>query len=527
MRRSIVCLLLLALLTGLVPAGAAGPAGTISVYFYDETTQSYGPLTQTDQVALTLDGAPLVPEDVPALIQYPAGQNGRTLVPVRLIAERLGATVTFVPDTRQVLLLGEGSTIVLTLGSSSALVNGQVVELPGGVPAGVVKWEGKESTMVPLRFVSEQLGATVDWDNDTFTAAIGSPFPSVPEPTPTPTPTPEPTYTPAPEPSPTPPSEDLREDWGYVEGLYIDDEARLVTIATDHVPEYRVLDLGDRVAVDLLGAVLLEGDAGSLPLPVDSQLLAGVRYYQHENDLGYGYEHTLRVVLDLKKGVTYAKNVTVEAGDREVRITLSPAGEKPPVVTPPIDPAKYTIVLDAGHDGKTLGAVYPDKSGTMIYEKDLTMSMVWKLQALLLERGYNVVLTRDGETAGNLYERSELANAVGADLFVSIHCNSAPTVPTFQGLYVYHHPGSTRGKTFAQYVQEAACASSGAIDRGINSADFVVLRETTMPAILVETGFMTNLDEIELLCDEVYQQRLMEGVAEGITRYLNSLEQNI
>ncbi|UQT47272.1 copper amine oxidase N-terminal domain-containing protein [Flavonifractor plautii] len=110
-------------------------------------------------------------------MQYPVGQNGRTLVPVRLIAERLGASVTWVPETRQVILLREESTIVLTLGSATALVNGQAMELPGGVPAGVVKWEGRESTMVPLRFVSEQLGATVDWDNDTFTAILTSPAP--------------------------------------------------------------------------------------------------------------------------------------------------------------------------------------------------------------------------------------------------------------------------------------------------------------------------------------------------------------
>ncbi|MFQ7854719.1 MAG: copper amine oxidase N-terminal domain-containing protein [Flavonifractor plautii] len=81
------------------------------------------------------------------------------------------------PETRQVILLREESTIVLTLGSATALVNGQAMELPGGVPAGVVKWEGRESTMVPLRFVSEQLGATVDWDNDTFTAILTSPAP--------------------------------------------------------------------------------------------------------------------------------------------------------------------------------------------------------------------------------------------------------------------------------------------------------------------------------------------------------------
>ena len=149
------------LLSLLVPAAqAAGAAGGIDVYFYEEAAGAYGALTQTDLVTLTLDGAPLAPDGVPALVQY-LGSDGRTLVPVRLIAEKLGAAVTWVPDTRQVLILESGRNIVLTLGSSTALVNGQTVELPGGVPAGVVKWDGLESTMVPLRFVSEQLGATV------------------------------------------------------------------------------------------------------------------------------------------------------------------------------------------------------------------------------------------------------------------------------------------------------------------------------------------------------------------------------
>ena len=152
MRRVLSFLFLLCLLTGLAAARAAGPAGTLSVRFYDESAGCYGALTDTDRVNLTLDGTALYPLDVPALVQYPAGQNGRTLVPVRLIAESLGASVTWVPDTRQVILQKGESTIVLTLGSATALVNGQEILLPDGIPAGVVKWEGKESTMVPLRF---------------------------------------------------------------------------------------------------------------------------------------------------------------------------------------------------------------------------------------------------------------------------------------------------------------------------------------------------------------------------------------
>ena len=516
MKKAISLLLMIALLIGMVPAAAAGSAGTLSVYFYDEASGRYGELVQTDRVNMTLDGVALIPEDVPALVQYPEGKNGRTLVPVRLIAEALGATVTWVPETRQAILMREGSTIVLTLGSATALVNGQSVELPDGVPAGVVKCDGKESTMVPLRFVSEQLGAEVAWDGATFTAIITSP--AAPEPTPTPPPTPTPTPDPTPTPTPVPPA---HADKGAVTDISFSASAQVVTITTDHTPEYRVIDLGDRVVIDVLGAVCPEAVEDTVTISTNSEVISAVRYLQHDDDLGYSYPHSLRVVLDLKSGATYAENVSVSAGQNAIRVTLT-APEEPETPDYDLDPNKYTIVVDPGHDGTTLGAVYPDASGTKIYEKDLTLSISNKLKTELEKAGYNVVMTRTGETAGNLYERSELANSVNADLFISIHINASGTVPTFQGLYTYYHPSSTRSKKFAQAVQSAVCSTSGAIDRGIASADFVVLRETNMAAVLVECGFMSNVEELERLKTDAYQQKLAEGITQGVTDYLNT-----
>lgn len=516
MKKFCLALVLTALLCALLPAAlAAGGEGQVS--FYDEAAGRYLEPVRTDLVALTLDGEPLEPQGAPALVQY-LGQDGRTLVPVRTVAEALGATVVWVPENRQVLLLRGEQTIVLTLGSASAAVDGVTLDLPGGVPAGVVKWEGKESTMVPLRFVSEQLGAQVEWDNDTFTAHIATV--QDPEPDPDPAPTPIPT--------PTPPVS--LEDQGFVTNIIIDRKSQSVSIYTDHLPEYRVTDFGDRVVVDLLGTVLASGNPELITLPVESSLISTVRYSQHGGDLDYGYPHTVRVVLDLKEGVSYQRNISVTAGSGGVRLTASgePAPELPeepdqPGFTPtiPLDPDKLTIVVDPGHGGARPGAVYPNAEGVDIIERDLTLAISLKLRDRLLEAGYNVVMTRETDIDVDLYERAEIANAVNADLFVSVHCNASGTVPTYQGIYTYYFPDSKRGEKLARTIQPPLCALTGAIDRGVSKANFVVLRETEMCAVLVETGFMSNVEELTRLCDPEYQEKVAWGIAEGVIQYLN------
>ena len=109
-----------------------------------------------------------------------------------------------------------------------------------------------------------------------------------------------------------------------------------------------------------------------------------------------------------------------------------------------------------------------------------------------------------------------------ADIFVSIHANAFDD-PSVNGLITYYHPSSGRGKRLAQAIQTPACQATGAKNRNIASADFVVLRETDMCAVLVETGFMTNHDELMKLNTSSYQDKLAQGIAQGIINYLNTL----
>jgi len=186
--------------------------------------------------------------------------------------------------------------------------------------------------------------------------------------------------------------------------------------------------------------------------------------------------------------------------------------------TPPKDPGRYTVAIDPGHGGTQSGAAY---EGVM--EKSINLAVARLLRDRLESLGYRVVMTMDADRTLGLYERCAIANANRADIFISLHSNASDTSSTFQGIFTYHYPGSGRGAALAQAIQTPVCQVTGAIDRGILAENFVVVRETDMPAALVEMGFMSTHAELMRLIDPDYQRKLAWGVAEGAVRYLNAL----
>ena len=488
--KRIFCLIPLFILSCiLLSCGAFAAQQPFQLLLYDMNASRYVNQTVTP-ASISLDGAPLDSDLPPFLYQ------SRTMAPVRLLAEYFHASVEWVEASRQVHIQTDSQNIVLTIGSPTALVNGQSVLLPDGVSAVMASYQGVYRTMVPLRFVSEYLGAEVGWDSETYTATITSPVQPA-----------EPAF--------------------QVTDIRLDDDACSVFLAIQGTPEFLLQDFGDRAVIDLPGGALASGLPASLSASND--LFSAVRYSDH-SDLYEGYATTLRVVLDLREGVS-CDQVSVTSTDGGLLIQAQPA-EKPeepddssdangdaslPPLTTPVEPASVTIVLDAGHGGSAVGAVYED-----IYEKDIKLAVTLKLARLLRDCGYQVVLTRTDDRDVGLYERADIANALPADIFVSLHSNAAPTVPEYTGIYTYHYPGSRRGSLLAQHIQQGVIQSTGAIDRGTRSADFVVLRETDMAAVLVEMGFMTNHGELMQLMEDSYRDRLAHGIAEGIICYLNS-----
>lgn len=175
------------------------------------------------------------------------------------------------------------------------------------------------------------------------------------------------------------------------------------------------------------------------------------------------------------------------------------------------------IVIDAGHGPDTAGKRTPDGS---LREYQFNSVVALLVGALLLDyEGVDILYTHTDSRDVPLTERTNKANAWGADLYVSIHANangnggwdSANGIETY--VYTTRPPAAV---ALAMAVQRQLIRRTGLYDRGVRSADFHVIRESHMTAILVECGFMTNKAEAELLKQDGYRQACAAGIAAGI-----------
>lgn len=176
------------------------------------------------------------------------------------------------------------------------------------------------------------------------------------------------------------------------------------------------------------------------------------------------------------------------------------------------------IVIDPGHGGPDVGAT---RNG--VYEKDIVLSVSKQLGRILQQMGYAVIYTRTEDIDLDLEPRVQIAENAKASAFVSVHVNSlSASASQVNGVETYHAPGASLGKSLAEFVHEQIIASTGATDRGVRSAKFHVIAKTSMPAILVETGFITNPSESAKLVNSAYQERLAEAIARGMDQFLKS-----
>lgn len=181
----------------------------------------------------------------------------------------------------------------------------------------------------------------------------------------------------------------------------------------------------------------------------------------------------------------------------------------------------WIIAIDAGHGGADPGAVdgINPYEGDMIetLEKDLNRKIADNIISRLEELGAQVINIRQGDDYVELSERCRIANEANAHLFLSIHNNSA--TPAARGIETYHYPGSYYGSLLANTLHKYVAPASGLINRGVKTANFQVLRETIMPASLIEFGFITNPEEEATLHTNAFIDSVSQAVVDGFIEF--------
>ncbi|MFM7560558.1 N-acetylmuramoyl-L-alanine amidase, partial [Cylindrospermopsis raciborskii] len=175
---------------------------------------------------------------------------------------------------------------------------------------------------------------------------------------------------------------------------------------------------------------------------------------------------------------------------------------------------KLLVMIDPGHGGKDPGAI----GIAGVQEKDIILPISLRIAKILQENGVETVLTRDADYFVTLPGRVEMAQRTGADIFVSIHANSAGlNRPEVSGLETYYYDS---GLDLARTVHNKILQNVNVRDRRVRKARFYVLRKNSIPSILVELGYLTGEEDVANLQRSTYQNQMAQAIAQGILQYL-------
>jgi N-acetylmuramoyl-L-alanine amidase len=197
-------------------------------------------------------------------------------------------------------------------------------------------------------------------------------------------------------------------------------------------------------------------------------------------------------------------------------IPVPPPSPSPtsPTSFPTVPNSRIVVMVDPGHGGKDPGAV--GIGG--LREKDVILPIAQEVAALLEKQGVQAVLTRNSDYFVDLAPRVTMAERVNANLFVSIHANAISlSRPDVNGLETYYF---SSGQRLAQTIHNNILQTVPVQNRGVRRARFYVLRKTSMPAVLVEVGFVTGRDDSAKLNNSTHRSQLAQAIARGILQYI-------
>lgn len=430
--------------------------------------------------------------------------NGNVMIPIRVVAEELGFDVNWEKKTGTVTIKQSDTTLILNVNKTTASVNGSEVKLP------IAPRLAEDTTLVPMRFVGEQMGLQVSWDNPAKAAYLTTPNSgsgsgnagnagNVGSGT----------GTEGPQPGTVVPPADTA-DLAKVTGIAFSNNSLMIAIDKSVTPNIFTMSGPERLVIDLPQAQFADMLAGGAPLDANKSGAIEVTDYPDVSKVRYALfssnPSTVRVVLDLNYKVNYQ---LVNENDGLIIVTLNVDGGQGG--TSGGDGTK-TVVLDAGHGGSDPGAI----SVTKNKEKDFNLAVVLKVQELLQnDPNINLVLTRDSDTYPTLPERVKIAENAGADIFISVHANSGSA--TASGVETYY----TRAASLdlAKVMHKHMVQASGLPDRNVRTQSLHVTRETTMPAVLLECGYLSNKSDDALLATDEYRSKVAQGIVDGIKEY--------
>ncbi len=445
---------------------------------YDEQIVDY----TLAPIVLVVDGHTVETKEMPPIIL-----NDRTLVPAREFFEELGCEVTWDGEARRVIVDYNGERIILTINSRTVYIGSNSASIaPTDPPPKIIN----DKTMIPVRFVAEEFGFSVEWLGETRTVKITSPD-----------------------------AEEI-ELTDVVYTSYYDADSVFIEMDEFVNPNVFRMENPDRIVIDLYSVQASIRD-GSIPCE-EGQAAKTIRYSQHPD--------RFRVVVDLKAyadyeifklkdGVEISIIKTEDFPEEEPSEDVTESEENTDInATLPNDDGKYVVILDPGHGGTDPGATYPvGVDNPSVKEKDLTLDIALRVCDILTDAGVEVIMTREGDTYPTLKERVEMANSSEADLYVSVHINAMDNKPQIDGAQVYYHEASSFGKSLASMVYKNMIAYTDLAERGIQDGSaFYVLKHTKMPAILTESGFITNDSDREYLESKKGRAAIADAIADGI-----------
>jgi N-acetylmuramoyl-L-alanine amidase len=437
----------------------------------------------TNQTKIILDGQELnLPNDVEVV-----NVRNNIMIPIRVVAENLKFNVNWDQKTQNVNIQQGSKAISLTVGKQEALVDNSIVT--HNIAPQIIK----NTVVVPIRFVSEEMGLRVGWNNKDKIVTLTSTtsLPSAPS-----------------NGSGNEGTTNLVNEINYANNQLV------VSLDREATPVITALKNPDRIVVDFpstnfgnIGQALPVGSMGRLDTGDDPNITE-IRYSLFNNDPAQ-----VRIVIELKNVGSVNYNQQTIAGT--FILDLSMVSDPTPAT--PINGGKKLVVIDPGHGGSDPGAT----SITNNYEKTFTLALALKVQAILQqESDIEVIMTRETDVYPTRSERVKLANDLKVDVFVSIHGNSVLSSPQITGTETFYYQRAS-SKELANSIHKHLVKAMGLKDRGVKNGNLQVIRETEMPAVLLEVGFLSNISDEEAMMSETIQTKAAQAIVDGIKEYLN------